>query len=68
MFRSFVSKLITKEETGKVFMLAVTVDAFVAMLAGPLYALIYNRTLATNPGAFNFVTAGLCGLNLAIIA
>ncbi|GJQ82696.1 hypothetical protein Trydic_g19708 [Trypoxylus dichotomus] len=68
MFRSFVSKLISKEEAGKIFSLAVTMDALVAMIAAPLYILIYNRTLNIYSGAFNFVTASVCGFNIILLA
>lgn len=59
MSRSLVSKLVSSEESGKVFSFIIITETFVNLLGSPLYTYIYNKTISTLPGAFNFVTTGI---------
>lgn len=67
MCRSLISKLISKEETGKVFSIAVAVDSLIVMIGSPMYTVIYNYTLHTNPGVFNFVSAAMFAVNIILV-
>ncbi|GJQ82695.1 hypothetical protein Trydic_g19707 [Trypoxylus dichotomus] len=67
MCRSLISKLLTKEEIGKVFSIAVSVDSLIVMMGGPIYTIIYNYTLDTNPGAYNFVSAGIFAVCVVLV-
>ncbi|GJQ70419.1 hypothetical protein Trydic_g22847 [Trypoxylus dichotomus] len=59
MVRSLLSKMVTQEETGKLFSITVALESLVLLGGIPLYTFVYNHTLETNPGAFNFVTGAL---------
>ncbi|KAK9710999.1 Major Facilitator Superfamily [Popillia japonica] len=59
MIRSLLSKMVTQEETGKLFSVTVALESLVLLGGIPLYTLVYNNTLDTEPGAFNFITGAL---------
>ncbi|KAI4466618.1 MFS transporter [Holotrichia oblita] len=67
MGRSLISKLLSKEETGKVFAIAVTLDSVIAVIGGPVYTIIYNNTIDTNAGIFNFVSAGMFAIAIVLV-
>ncbi|GJQ83193.1 hypothetical protein Trydic_g7851, partial [Trypoxylus dichotomus] len=67
MARSLVSKLVPKEESGKIFSITITMESLTALVGSPLYTFIYNATIDTNPGAFNFLTAGFFGLEIVLV-
>lgn len=67
MGRSLISKLLSKEETGKVFAIAVTLDSVIAVIGGPIYTIVYNNTIDTNAGIFNFVSAGMCVIAIVLV-
>ncbi|VEN61032.1 unnamed protein product [Callosobruchus maculatus] len=59
MARTMVSKMVSQEEVGKVFALINASEFLISLGAGPLYTLVYNETINTDPGAFNFLSASL---------
>lgn len=59
MVRSLLSKMVSADETGKLFSITVALESLVLLGGIPLYTMVYNSTLDSNPGAFNFVTGGL---------
>ncbi|KRT79364.1 membrane transporter [Oryctes borbonicus] len=67
MARSLISKLVPKEDSGKIFSISVTVESLTGMVGSPLYTFIYNATIDTNPGAFNFLTAGIFCLEIVLV-
>ncbi|KAG5896425.1 hypothetical protein JTB14_022504 [Gonioctena quinquepunctata] len=58
MLRTLISKLVSKEEIGKIFSMIMICEFVLGLAGSPLYTVIYNKTIDTDPGLFNFVTAG----------
>nr|CAI5841125.1 unnamed protein product [Callosobruchus analis] len=54
-----VSKMVCQEEVGKVFALINSSEFLIGLGAGPLYTLVYNETINTDAGLYNFLSAGL---------
>ncbi|CAG9834865.1 unnamed protein product [Diabrotica balteata] len=65
--RTLISKLVPVDEIAKVFALIMVVEFVVSIGASPFYTLIYNATVDTDPGFYNFVSAGLFGVDIIII-
>ncbi|XP_044264004.1 tetracycline resistance protein, class C-like isoform X2 [Tribolium madens] len=59
MVRSLVSKIVPNEEIGKVFALIVASESLIGMGGSPIFTAIYNATISTDAGIFNFVAAGV---------
>lgn len=59
MIRSFLSKITPHDEIGKIFAMMVMTENILALTGPPIYTEIYNKTINTNPGIFNFVTASV---------
>lgn len=68
MCRSLISKLVAKEESGKIFSITITVESLTGLVGAPLYTFMYNYTLDINPGAFNFLTSGFFVVEIILIA
>lgn len=68
MCRSLISKLVPKEESGRVFSITIALESLTAMIGSPLYTFFYNYTIDTDPGAFNFLTAGFLALEIVLVA
>ncbi|KAB0804710.1 hypothetical protein PPYR_01680 [Photinus pyralis] len=66
MTRSLISKLVHFNECGKVFSFVIMVETIVDLLGSPIYTYIYNHTIETLPGAFNFVTTGIYGFEVVL--
>ena len=66
MVRSLVSKIVPNEEVGKVFALIVVSEALFGMAGSPTFTAIYNATISTNPAIFNFVAAGIYGVEILL--
>ncbi|KAI4466619.1 MFS transporter [Holotrichia oblita] len=66
MCRSLISKLVAKEDSGKIFSITITLESLTALMGAPLYTLVYNNTIDSNPGAFNFITAGFLGFEIVL--
>ncbi|KAJ3648217.1 hypothetical protein Zmor_020037 [Zophobas morio] len=67
MVRSLVSKVLPNEEIGKVFASLTACQFFLGIVGSPLYTLIYNDTISTSPGFFNFVTAGIYIFEICVV-
>lgn len=67
MGRSIISKIVKVEETGKVFSLLTALEGVVALIGSPIYTYIYNKTLLTVPGIFNFITASIYGVEVLLM-
>lgn len=52
---------------GKVYSLITSIEVLSPVAAAPLFAIIYNRTFETYPGAFNLINAGFYGLGFILI-
>ncbi|KAJ8955901.1 hypothetical protein NQ318_005449 [Aromia moschata] len=57
MARSLVSKLVPEDEIGKVFAMIIASENTLSLASSPLYTALYNATINTDPGLFNYVTA-----------
>ncbi|KAK5647477.1 hypothetical protein RI129_002369 [Pyrocoelia pectoralis] len=66
MTRSLISKLVHFNECGKVFAFVIMIETIVDALGTPLYVYIYQQTIETLPGAFNFVTTGIYGFEVIL--
>lgn len=66
LLRSYLSKIIPTDEIGKIFPLTVALESLMSLIGSPLYTVIYNLTLSTNPTAYNFFSAGLNFFSLFI--
>lgn len=58
MVRSLVSKIVPNDEIGKVFALIVASESLIGMGGSPIFTVIYNATLSTDAGIYNFIAAG----------
>uniref|UniRef100_A0A6P7G7J8 Uncharacterized protein LOC114338699 n=1 Tax=Diabrotica virgifera virgifera TaxID=50390 RepID=A0A6P7G7J8_DIAVI len=65
--RTLISKLVPDDEIAKVFALIMVVEFIVSIGSSPFYTFIYNATVDTDPGFYNFVSAGLFGICIIII-
>nr|CAH7748371.1 unnamed protein product [Callosobruchus chinensis] len=68
MVRTMVSKVVCQEEVGKVFALINSSEFLIGLGAGPLYTLVYNDTLDTDAGLYNFLSAGFFGMMILMIS
>ncbi|CAG9834868.1 unnamed protein product [Diabrotica balteata] len=65
--RTLISKLVPVDEIGKVFALIMVAEFIISIGASPFYTFIYNATVYTDPGFYNFISAGLFGVDIIII-
>ncbi|KAG5896422.1 hypothetical protein JTB14_022502 [Gonioctena quinquepunctata] len=68
MIRTLTAKLVEKEEMGKLFSMFMIFEFVIGLGASPLYMYIYSSTIDSDPGFFNFVSAGLQVLNMILMA
>lgn len=57
--RSLISKLVHTDEIAKIFSACSIGSTILSPLSSTGYTVLYNATINTNPGFFNFVTAGI---------
>lgn len=57
MLRSFLARLVPSNEIGRIYSMTTSMESLAPISAAPLYAIIYNYTIDTYPGAYNFVSA-----------
>ncbi|XP_074036640.1 probable peptidoglycan muropeptide transporter SLC46 isoform X2 [Leptinotarsa decemlineata] len=67
MIRTLISKLVEREEVGKIFSIMMICEFIVGLFASPLYTYIFNNTINTKPGLFYFVSAGFYTFNIFMI-
>lgn len=67
MIRSFISKVVEEEEIGKIFGLAIASQFLFGVAGSPLYTMFYDNTFDSNPGSFNFMSAGIYFINALIM-
>lgn len=67
MARSVLSKLIPPEESGKIFSVVTSLETIGALAGAPIYTYIYNSTISTFPGFYNFLTAGLFIFDIILV-
>lgn len=58
MGQSLISKTVPKNEIGKIMTLIVILDILGTTVAIPLYTFVYNATIDSMPGLYNFISAG----------
>ncbi|KAK5647473.1 hypothetical protein RI129_002365 [Pyrocoelia pectoralis] len=61
-----LSKLVPKEEIGRLYAAMVSFDSISLLLGSTLNTFIYNQTIAFIPQGFNFVTAIIYALSLTL--
>ena len=59
MVRSMLSKIVPRQELGKVFTFVACGETATPIMASALYSYIYVSTQKEFPGAFSLFTAGL---------
>ncbi|KAF2896624.1 hypothetical protein ILUMI_09552 [Ignelater luminosus] len=64
MTRSFISKLVSVDEYGRVFSFLAVCESCISPLGSPLFTFVYNKTLSTSPGTYSLVAAGVSFLGL----
>lgn len=65
--RSIISKTVEAEETGKVFSLLSALEGL-SVLPGPaIFTYIYDSTLVTNPGFFNYAIASFYAVEIVLM-
>jgi PCFT/HCP family folate transporter-like MFS transporter 1/3 len=57
MIRSMLSKIVAKDEIGKVFSFMASGEATMPLIAAPLYNFVYHEYVATFPGAIYLLSA-----------
>ena len=56
-----------KSEVGRIFSCLALISALVKFVSGPMYAIIYDQTLASFPGTFMMVTSLIIFMAMAIM-
>ncbi|XP_022224755.2 proton-coupled folate transporter [Drosophila obscura] len=59
MCKAILSQLTPSSEIGKIFSLTTSLQSLSPLGAAPLYAAVYQATVASYAGAFNFISVGL---------
>ncbi|KAL7736108.1 hypothetical protein ACLKA6_003842 [Drosophila palustris] len=70
MCRAILSHVAPATDVGKIFALTTSMEMVSPLGAAPLYTAVYKATVATYPGAFNFISAGMafvCYIMMSII-
>jgi len=57
--RSMLSKLVHKDEVGKIYSFLASGEAAIPLIASPIYNLLYSATLDSFPGAVYVLTSSL---------
>lgn len=68
MCRSLIANIVPATEIGKVYSMTTSIESLTPIAAAPLYVMIFNQTIETYPGAYNFVSAAIyltCALMIA---
>lgn len=65
--RTLMSKIVDQDEIGKVFSFLLPVQTLLGIVVFPIYALVYNSTIDTAPSTYNFVTAGVIGIEILMV-
>jgi len=65
--RSFITKLIDKDEVGKVFAAVGIITTLCPLALDPLFKIVYNATLSSLPSAFLLLAAGFYSINVSIL-
>lgn len=68
MARSIISKVTSKNEAGKIFAFISAILTVSGFISSPMYTWVYNATLNTYSGAYNFFSTGFFGLALILTA
>ena len=61
------SQSVEKSEVGRIFSCLALISALVKFVSGPMYAIIYDQTLASFPGTFMMVTSLIIFMAMAIM-
>lgn len=67
MVRTLMSKMVKAEEMGKLFAFFLPLEVFTSIAVSPVYTLLYNATIDVLPSAYNFLSAGVCIIAIAIL-
>uniref|UniRef100_A0A6P7GU06 Proton-coupled folate transporter-like n=1 Tax=Diabrotica virgifera virgifera TaxID=50390 RepID=A0A6P7GU06_DIAVI len=67
MLRTLVTKSVSQDEAGKVFSTIMASAYLIGLGGGPLYSMVYNATISTYPGAFNFMSAGIHTISVILL-
>uniref|UniRef100_A0A8D9BUR0 Solute carrier family 46 member 3 n=1 Tax=Cacopsylla melanoneura TaxID=428564 RepID=A0A8D9BUR0_9HEMI len=59
LVRSYLSKIIPKEDLGKVFALTASAESLTPLAASPLYTYVYNSTITFLPGCVYYLSSVL---------
>lgn len=65
--RTLLSKVVEPEEAGKVFSFILPIETIMGTVVYPIYTLVYNATIETLPSAYNFVVAGIIGIDIVMV-
>ncbi|XP_076269606.1 putative peptidoglycan muropeptide transporter SLC46 isoform X1 [Rhynchophorus ferrugineus] len=66
MTRSLMSKLVMEDEIAKVFSVLSITSSILGPISSIIYTSLYNQTLTSDPGLFNFVSAGVSSIGIFI--
>lgn len=67
LVRAILTRLVAKNELGQVFALSVTLDSVCPLVGPPIYNAVFSASIASFPGAFHFLSAGIMALDLALL-
>lgn len=65
--RTLMSKIVDPDEIGKVFSFLMPVETLLGIVVYPIYTLVYNSTIDSAPSTYNFVTAGVIGVEIMMV-
>ncbi|XP_017150750.1 proton-coupled folate transporter isoform X1 [Drosophila miranda] len=67
MCRTIITNLLPAAERGKIFALLGILQTLSPLISSSLYFAIYTRTLDSDPGIFNLLSAGLYALGIVLL-
>lgn len=67
MCRSFLAALVPSNEIGKIYSMTTSMESLAPITSAPIYTFIYNYTIDSYPGAFNFFSATMYLMCILII-
>lgn len=59
MCRAYLASLVPSCEIGKIYSMTTSMESLAPIGSAPIYTFIYNYTIDTYPGAFNFFSASV---------
>ncbi|XP_049830278.1 proton-coupled folate transporter-like [Schistocerca gregaria] len=67
LVRAMLTRLVAKDEIGRVFALAVTLESLCPLVGPPVYSAVFKASIDSFPGAFHLLSAVIMALDLTLL-